>query len=232
MRHLLTIQNYIKEANASYAGEWPLNKQYIGVDDGDVANNQDFARSENKFQEIQEYMKIILKPILMKKNANVEDADVEKVSDSFFNLGNNKSQEIKKMVVSCKDTRACAQQIVDNYIKYVKINFNSKDNINDVQQDSVMSSESRVMNFHDYALNEGKVKNVQIFPNMVRYNNEDWANFNYPKRYVGKKNFKWRVLARVGDEVKPINFGNKNATKAKPMNRLSKTFWESLPYYK
>jgi hypothetical protein len=153
MKHLLRKDDYIKEAMNTY-GEWPLNKQQAGVDDGDVANNQDFARSENKFQEVQEYMKQILKPILMKKNANVEDVDVEKVSDSFFNLGNNKSQEVKKMVDGCKDTRQCAQEIVNRYMKYVKINFNSKDNVNDVQQDSVMSSESRVMSFYDYVVNE------------------------------------------------------------------------------
>jgi hypothetical protein len=157
MKHLLRKEEFIKEAGGSYSGEWPMNKQYIGMDAGDVANNQDFAKSENKFQEVQEYMKVLLKPILIKKNQNVEDADVEKVSDSFFKLGNNKAQEIKKMVDGCKDTKQCAQQIVDNYIQYVKINFNSKDNINNIEQDSVMSSESRMLNF-DKFVNEGKVK--------------------------------------------------------------------------
>lgn len=90
-----------------------------------------------------------------------------------------------------------------------------------------------VLNFNEYVhLNEGKVQNAIILPNLVRYNNEDFPNFNYPKRYVGKKNFKWRVLARVGDEVKPINFGDRRTQKAKPINRLNKSFWETLPYYK
>ncbi len=232
MKHLLKKDNFIKEVHGSYAGEWPMNKQQIGVDDGDVASNPDFARGENKFQEVQEYMKQILKPILAKKNANVEDADVEKVSDSFFNLGNNKAQEIKKMVDGCKDTMQCAQEIVNRYLKYVKINFNSKDNINDIQQDSVMSSESRVLNFYNFVINEGKAINAQVFPNLIRYNNEDFPNFNYPKRYIGKKHYKWRVLARVGDEVKPINFGDRRAPEKKLVNRLHKDFWETLPYYK
>lgn len=90
-----------------------------------------------------------------------------------------------------------------------------------------------ILNYNEYvSLNEGKVANVQIFPNMVRYNNEDWPSFNMPKRYIGKKHYKWRVLSRVGDEVKPINFGDRRAPKAKPMNRLNKSFWENLPYYK
>ncbi len=141
MSQILRFNDFVKEANASYAGDWPLNKQQIGMDDGDVANNQEYAKKENKFQEVQEHMKAILKPILLKKNPNANDSDIEKVSDSFFNLGDNKAQEVRKMVDNCKDAKQCAQDIVNRYLRYVKINFNSKDNVNDVEQDSVMASE-------------------------------------------------------------------------------------------
>ncbi len=140
MSHILKFKEYTNESN--YAGEWPLNKQQIGVDAGDVTSNPQFAGSENKFQEVQELMKQILKPIILKKNPDADDNDVNKVSDSFFKLGNNRAQEVKQMVDNCKDTKQCAQDIVNKYIKYVKINFNSKDNVNDVEQDSVMSSEN------------------------------------------------------------------------------------------
>ena len=68
MNRINRYKDFSFESN--YAGEWPLNKQEIGVDAGDVSSNPDFASRENKFQEVQEYMKIILKPILLKKNSN------------------------------------------------------------------------------------------------------------------------------------------------------------------
>lgn len=130
------------EYNGMYTQEWPMNKQSVGLGDDDVTNNLEYAKKENKFQEVQEHMKIILKPIILKKNKNAEDSDIEKVAESFFRLGNNKSQEIKHMVDSCKDTQQCAKDIVNKYIKYVKINFNAKDNINDIEQDYIMNNES------------------------------------------------------------------------------------------
>jgi hypothetical protein len=227
MNKVLRFNDFINEAGASYSGEWPLNKQEIGVTGDEVTSNPQFAASENKFQQVQEYMKILLKPILVKKNPNADDNDVEKVSDSFFRLGNNKSQEIKQLVDACKDTKQCAKDIINKYLRYVKINFNAKDNVNNVEQDSVMSSESI-----DYdELNEGKLEDVITFPTFVRYGGEDYPGFNYPKRYIGKRNFKYRVLAREGQKVKPINFGNTKVA-AKPVNRLSKKYWEAIPYYR
>ena len=142
MSPILKFKQFVKEANASYTQEWPLNKQEIGVSQTDVESDPEYAKKEGKFQEVQDQMKLILKPILLKKNPNCDDTDVEKVSDSFFNLGDNKAQEVKKMVDNCKDVKQCAQEIVNKYLKYVKINFNTKDNVNNVEQDSVMSSES------------------------------------------------------------------------------------------
>jgi hypothetical protein len=40
-------------------------------------------------------MKYILKPIILRKIKNADDNDVEKVMESFFKLGGNKSKEIK-----------------------------------------------------------------------------------------------------------------------------------------
>ena len=131
----------VKEANASYSGEWPMNKQNVGLGAEDVANDQQYAKKENTFQEVQEQMKIILKPIILKKNPNADDRDIEKIVESFFNLGAEKAGQVKQMVDGCKDTKKCAQDIVNQYLKYVKINFNTKDNVNDVEQDSVMTSE-------------------------------------------------------------------------------------------
>lgn len=119
-----------------------MNQQNINVGEEDVANDQNYARKENKFQEVQEHMKVILRPIILKKNPNAEDNDIEKVAESFFRLGNNKSQEIKGMVDGCKDTKQCANDIINKYLKYVKINFNTKDDVNNVEQDSVMNSGS------------------------------------------------------------------------------------------
>lgn len=139
MRHL---KKFLEHVNDTQVGQWPMIQQNIGINADDVSNNQEYAKSENKFQEVQEYMKTILKPILLRKNPNAEDNDIEKVSDSFFRLGGQKNNEIKSMIDGCKDTKQCAKDIVNKYLKYVKINFGTKDNINDVEQDSVMDSGS------------------------------------------------------------------------------------------
>jgi hypothetical protein len=120
-----------------------MNRQEVGVTSDDMSNNPDYIRSENKFQQIQEHMKIILKPMLLKKNPNANDQDIDKVCNSFFNLGAEKASEVKRMVDNSKDSKRTAQDIVNKYYKYVKINFGTKDNVNNVEQDSVMTSEGK-----------------------------------------------------------------------------------------
>lgn len=119
------------EFNEAYSQNFPLIKQSV-VSADDTKDNEYYAK-ENKFQEVQEHMKYILKPIILRKNKNAEDTDIEKVAESFFKLGGNKSKEIKIMVDNCKDTKQCAKEIIDRYMKYVKINFNLKDQNNDVE---------------------------------------------------------------------------------------------------
>ncbi len=80
-------------------------------------------------------------------------------------------------------------------------------------------------------INEGKIKDVESFGNYILYHKEQFPGMNFPKRYIGKGKFRYRVLAREGDKVKPINFGDRTA-KIKPFNRLSKKYWEALPHYK
>jgi len=131
MKHIMSFFEHVN--NTSY-GEWPMNRQQQNMDDGEISSDPVYAASDNKFDEIQNYMKIILKPTILKKNPNAEDSDIEKIAESFFKLGNNKSQEIKQIVDGCKNTKQCAQEIIDKYLKYVKINFNTKDDTNDVEQ--------------------------------------------------------------------------------------------------
>lgn len=117
--------------NEQYSTNFPLIKQSV-ISADDTKDNEYYA-GENKFQEVQEHMKYFLKPIILRKNKNADDNDVEKVMESFFKLGGNKSQEIKTMVDNCKDTKQCAKDIIDKYMRYVKINFNLKDQNNDVE---------------------------------------------------------------------------------------------------
>ena len=128
MKNIKTFNQF----NEAYTQEFPMGKQ-MGVTTDDVMQDTQYSQSENKFQQVQEYMKVLLKPMILKKNKNADDNDIEKVSDSFFNLGNNKAQEIKRMVDNCKDTKQCAQDIINQYFKYVKINFGLKDTNTDVE---------------------------------------------------------------------------------------------------
>ena len=134
------LQDNMNEMVSNYGGEWPMNNQQIGMTSDD-AKAQDYSK-DNKFQEIQEHMKLILKQILLRKNKNVNEQDVEKTMELFFKLGNDKSQMIKRMVDVCKDTKQCAKDIINTFMKYVKINFNPKDNINDIEDDTTMTSEN------------------------------------------------------------------------------------------
>jgi hypothetical protein len=326
MSHIVKkVDKFINEIlNATYSQEWPMNKQEIGVTQDDLKDT-DYYKHENKFQEVQEHMKVILKSILLKKNPNANDQDVEKVSDAFFRLGNEKAQEVKKLVDNCKDTKQCARQIVDRYYKYVKINFGTKDNINDVEQNSVMTNEEltdkqkdnidiifqvllnalknggessfirdmekfkqkigdrfdeyiedqyfvnkieylkqkaielhcmnayeylenylqnneiienkTVENFDEFILERKRqqrrtnITDVESIPGGIKYHNEIFPGLNIPKRYVGKGEYRWRVLAAEGGKVKPVNFGDKKETIV-PISRLKKKYWENIPTYK
>lgn len=86
-------------------------------------------------------------------------------------------------------------------------------------------------NSDDNRINEGKTADVEAFSNYVKYHNEVWPGYNIPKRYIGKGKYKYRVLAREGDKVKPINFGA-TQVKSKPLNKLNKKYWDQLSYYR
>jgi hypothetical protein len=136
---------------SDYDQRYPIIYNTMAMTD-DEMQDQDYFRQDKKFQEIQEYMKQILKPIMLKKNKNLQDSDIEKASDLFFSLGGNKSREIKGMVEKSKDSKKCAKEIVNKYIKYVRVNFFNKDDVNDIEQDSVMNSESvdHVKNYKEW----------------------------------------------------------------------------------
>jgi len=88
-----------------------------------------------------------------------------------------------------------------------------------------------LIEFNNFELNEGKLANVERFGNYVKYNSELFPNLNIPKPYIGRKDYRYRVLASEGDMVKPINFGSKTK-RIKPITRLNKKYWDNLPYYR
>lgn len=78
----------------------------------------------------------------------------------------------------------------------------------------------------DEELLEGKVSDVETVGNNLKYRNEHFPGWNQPKRYEGKKKYKFRVLAREGEKVKIINFGKLGDDK-KQLSKLSKKYWEA-----
>lgn len=76
------------------------------------------------------------------------------------------------------------------------------------------------------SITEGKVEDVEHIGNELKYRNEHFPGFNHPKKYEGRKNYKFRVLAREGDKVKIINFG-KIGENRKQLSKLSKKYWEA-----
>ena len=87
-----------------------------------------------------------------------------------------------------------------------------------------------LLDFNSFSINEGKLKDVQNFGNYILYHKETFPGTNLPKRMPRGK-YKYRVLAREGDKVKPINFGDRTV-KEKPKSRLNKKYWDSIPNYK
>ena len=91
---------------------------------------------------------------------------------------------------------------------------------------------NNILKFDDFLIvNEGKASDVEQAGSYISYHKEMFPGYNYPKRYIGKRKYKYRVLAREGDKVKPINFGNINK-EVRPTNRLDKKYWDALPQYK
>jgi hypothetical protein len=101
---------------------------------------------------------------------------------------------------------------------------------------------SEILKFDDFSINEelkfppkrkkSNLNQIEYVNGGVKYKNEMFPGLNIPKRYVGKGKHKYRVLAREGDRVKPINFGDK-LKKGEPIpSKLTKKYWESIPGWK
>lgn len=72
-------------------------------------------------------------------------------------------------------------------------------------------------------VSEGKVSDSHSTGHSIMYRGEEFPGYNRPKLYDGEKNYKFRVLARVGDTVKTINFGRHG----EQYSKLSKKYWEA-----
>jgi hypothetical protein len=96
-----------------------------------------------------------------------------------------------------------------------------------------------ILNFETFSLNEKRVVNktksnlnqIEYVTGGVKYKNEIFPGINIPKRYVGKGKHRWRVLARVGDRVKPVNFGDKQKKQIKIIDKFKRKYWEQQPAY-
>lgn len=59
-------------------------------------------------------------------------------------------------------------------------------------------------------LSEGEIKGIERTKNGIIYRGEKFPGYNKPKNYNGKGDFKKRVLAKEGDKIRIINYGDKN----------------------
>jgi hypothetical protein len=57
---------------------------------------------------------------------------------------------------------------------------------------------------------EEGVKPERTKAGKLKYRDEIFPGYNKPKKYSGKGNYKFRVLAKDGDEIKVVNFGHKD----------------------
>jgi hypothetical protein len=94
----------------------------------------------------------------------------------------------------------------------------------------IVSASKEIIEKYNDIINEGKVADVENVAGGLKYHNEFFPGYNSPKKYDGKKNYKYRVLAREGDKIKTINFGKKEK-EAVTSNKLSKKYWESQTTY-
>lgn len=94
----------------------------------------------------------------------------------------------------------------------------------------IVGATKEIVEKYNDIVNEGKVEDVESVAGGLRYHNEHFPGYNSPKKYDGKKNYKYRVLAREGDKIKTINFGKKEKEPI-TTNKLSKKYWESQSIY-
>jgi len=92
-----------------------------------------------------------------------------------------------------------------------------------------------IMDFENFALNEAKrnmkksnLSELEYVAGGVKYKNEMFPGVNAPKQYIGKGKYKYRVLAKEGNRVKPINFGDKTRN-VQRISRLKKKYWDLMP---
>lgn len=132
-------KDFVEEGMESPLGEYPHQYQSMeNPDDKGESGNLEFAEKNSNFQAIQNELKTIIYNNGIKNNPNLTEQDVENALIKFFELGDFKKEQIKKISDECKDVKKCAQEIYDKYIKYVKLE--GSDKTNDVEQDSIMES--------------------------------------------------------------------------------------------
>lgn len=119
-----------------YFTEYPY--QYNTMDnpaDRGKEGNVEFHKKENQFQAIQNEIKNLIYNDMVKNDKNITEQDIENRLINFFNIGDFKKEEIRNLSDNCKDIKKCAKDIYNMFKIYSKIN---KDEINDIEQDSIM----------------------------------------------------------------------------------------------
>jgi len=131
-------KDFIKEGNvgmgSGYYTEYPY--QYNTMDnpsDRGKEGNVEYHKKENMFQNIQDE----IKNIIVSKNPSFDEQQVEDMLMQFFSLGDYKKDKIREISDNCKNIKKCAEKIYNKYSKTIEIN-NHQDDINDIEQDSVV----------------------------------------------------------------------------------------------
>jgi hypothetical protein len=112
--------------------EYPY--QYNTIDNFPSDNSIEKQNLNNKFQQIQYEIKKLIK----KDNPNFDNNEIENQLHKLFNLGSYKNSDIKNISDNCINIYKCAKNIYYKYKKYLKIN--NADNINDIEQDSIIEN--------------------------------------------------------------------------------------------
>ena len=66
----------------------------------------------------------------------------------------------------------------------------------------------KILSFDKFLNNITESMNYDKKGDKIIYRGEEFPGFNKPKKYTGNGKYKFRVLAKDGDEIKIVNFGH------------------------
>lgn len=173
--------------------------QYNTIDnptDRGKEGNIEYHKTVNRFQSIQNEIKNLLEKDIKKRDKNITEADIEKELRSFFEISDDKKEEIRHISDKCDDIKKCAKEIYNKYKKYSDIK-NYQDDVNDQEivediqfeweEEEEMDLDGKIIELKN--LNDNDREKLISF---LKKNNVEWKDTGPITIYTGSNYLKYK----------------------------------------